>query len=441
MADRLRWRTLLAYAVPALPLAILGLPLNVYLPTFWAGPMGLHLATVGLVLTLVRLTDVVVDPAIGRLSDRWRTRIGRRRPLILIAVPVGLAGGAALFFPPQGAGALWLFGAYAALTLGWSLIALPWQAWGAELSDDYVERTRIVSWRESLTLVGIVISAVLPAVMGLSQPGDSLHLLALICAVLSLPALLALLTIVPERMRAGDVQAGLADSLRTAWANKPFRRLLAAWALNGIANGLPAALFLLLCSQLLKAPEQSGKLLLAFFATGIVSVPFWTWVARKIGKHRAWCWAMIWTCVAFVPVLALGPGDTTAFLLICLGTGAGLGADLALPPSMQADVIDLDTLNHGEARAGLFFAAWTMAQKSGNALSAGIAFGLLDLAGFSTEGQNGSSEIAVLVGLYCLMPILLKIGAIMLVWNFPIDATEQGRIRDALTARALAPVR
>ncbi len=428
----------MAYAAPALPLAILGLPLSVHLPAFWAGPMHLRLATVGLVLTLVRLTDVVVDPAIGRLSDRWHTRIGRRRPLIIAAIPVGLAGGAALFFPPEGAGALWLFFAYAALTMGWSMIALPWQAWGAELSDDYRERTRIVSWREGLTLVGIVLSAIVPAAFGLSDPAITLHVLAVLCAALSLPALLALLTLVREPPATTNRQPGLRESLRTALANHPFRRLLAAWALNGIANGLPAVLFLLLCTHLLQAPEKSGVLLLAFFAAGIVSVPFWAWMAGRIGKHRAWCWAMLWTCAAFLPVLALGPGDWTTFLLVCLATGAGLGADLALPPSMQADVIDLDTLNHGEARAGLFFAAWTMAQKAGAALSAGLAFGLLDLAGFLTEGPNGAPQIGAMVGLYCLLPVALKLGAIALVWNFPIDSNEQARIRAALSARLSA---
>ena len=436
-ADRLSWRILAAYAAPALPLALLGLPLNVHLPVFWAGPMGLSLSTVGLVLTLVRLSDVVVDPAIGRLSDRWRTRIGRRRPVILLAIPVGLVGGAALFFPPAGAGAVWLAISYGLLTLGWSLVALPWQAWGAELTGDYRERTRIVGVRETLTLLGVVLSAVLPAVLSLSDPATILKLLAVLCLGLAVPSLGALLTQVPEPPpAAGPTQPRLAESLRTAWANRPFRRLLAAWALNGVANGLPAVLFLLLVRHLLQAPDRSGPLLLAFFLTGIASVPVWSWVARRTSKHRAWCLAMLWTCAAFLPVLALGPGDVTGFLLICLGTGAGLGADLALPPSMQADVVELDTLQHGEARAGLFFAAWTMAQKAGAALSAGLAFVLLDFAGFSTEGVNAGPQIAALVGLYCLVPIALKLGAIALVWNFPLDAAEQRRIQLALAERA-----
>jgi Na+/melibiose symporter-like transporter len=354
----------------------------------------------------------------------------------VLAIPVGLLGGAALFFPPEGAGAAWLFGAYALLTLGWSLIALPWQAWGAELSEDYAERTRIVSWRETGTLLGIVLSAVLPAALGLVDPATTLHVLAILCATLAVPALLALLTLVAEpRIAAGVAQPGLRQSLRTAWANRPFRRLLAAWAVNGIANGLPAALFLLLCRHLLADPAAAGPLLLAYFVAGIASVPFWGWMSGRIGKHRAWCWAMLWTCAGFLPVLALGPGDTGAFLAICLATGAGLGADLALPPAMQADVIDLDTLEHGEPRAGLFFAAWTMAQKSGNALSAGLAFGLLDLAGFDATGVNGAFQLSALALLYCLIPVALKLGAVSLVWNFPIDATEQSRIRAALDAR------
>ena len=199
-----------------------------------------------------------------------------------------------------------------------------------------------------------------------------------------------------------------------------------------MANGLPAVLFLLLCRHVLRTPEQAGPLLLAFFGAGILSVPLWSWVARLTSKHRAWCWAMIWTCAAFLPVLALGPGDTTAFLLVCLGTGAGLGADLVLPPSMQADVVELDMLEHGEARAGLFFAAWTMAQKFGQALSAGIAFGLLGLVGFAAEGENDAGQIRVLVLLYCLLPVVLKLGAIWLVWNFPIDRAAQSRTRVAL---------
>jgi Na+/melibiose symporter-like transporter len=435
-ASRLGWRRLLPYIAPALPLAMLGLPLNIYLPAFWAGAMGLPIGVVGLVLTSVRLLDIVFDPTIGRLSDRMHGRFGRRRPFIAAALPAGVLGGLALFFPPKGAGEIYLFCAYAALTLAWSLISLPWQAWGAELSDDYAERTRIVGWRETGTLLGVVLSAVLPAALRISDPGITLHVIAIVAFILAAPAILALLLLVPETDHPkAAFQGGLGPALRSAWANKPFRHLLAAWTVNGVANGMPAALFLLLCRDILQAPRAAGPILLVYFLSGIVGMPLWNLVAPRFGKHRVWSIAMLTTCIFFLPVMLLGPGDVPAFLAICVISGFCFGADLALPPSMQADVVDLDQLNTGEHRAGLFFAAWTMAQKAGNALAVGIAFGVLGLVGFTEKGPNTPHQIFVLAALYCLVPVMLKLTAVGMVWRFPITPAEQGRIRAELAAR------
>ncbi len=440
-ARRLGWRALLAYAAPALPLAMLGLPLNVSLPAFWAGPMGVRIGTVGLVMTLVRLLDVLFDPAIGRASDRmpgWlRRRFGRRKPFVVAGAPLGVLGGALLFFPPPGAGAGHLALAYALLTLGWGMISLPWQAWGAELSDDYAERTRIVAWREAGTLVGVLLAAVLPFALGLNGPEASLHVLAAVALGLAIPSFAGLLGGVREPAGQGAAfVGGLRPALRSAWANRPFRRLLLAWTLNGIANGLPAALFALICTHILRAPEAFSVILLVYFLAGIVGVPLWTMLARSVGKHRTWCWAMLATCAAFLPVITLGPGDVGMFLGICVVTGVALGADLALPPSMQADVVELDVLNTGEHRAGLFFAAWTMAQKAGNALAVGLGFGLLDLAGFEAQASNPPAQLLALRLLYCLVPVLLKLAAVAVMWGYPIDAAEQARIRGAIMAVA-----
>jgi GPH family glycoside/pentoside/hexuronide:cation symporter len=432
--------TLLAYAAPALPLAIMGLPLAVYLPDFWAGAMGLGLGVVGLALAAGRLLDVLADPLIGRLSDRLHGRCGRRKPFIALGLPVAGIGGLTLFFPPAGVGWLHLLLANAALMLGWSLLSLPYQAWGAELSPDYGERTRIASWRESGTLLGVLASLVLPAALGRSASGPTLHLLAALSVALALPAVLLLLVAVrepPPRPAAVQARQGLRETLRLAAANAPFRRLLAAWLVNGVANGLPAVLFLLLCRHLLHAPQAAGRLLLAYFLAGLAGIPFWTWLARRIGKHRAWACAMLFSCAWFIAVPLLRAGDVGWFLAICLGSGAGLGADLALPPAMQADVVDLDEARGGSAQAGLFFAAWTMAQKAGNALAAGIAFPLLGLAGFRMEGGNGAAAMAMLIGLYCVLPVALKLGAVALIWHFPIDAAAQAALRQSLAARRL----
>ncbi len=425
---RLPMPVLLAYAAPAVPLALLGLPLTVHLPAFWAGDMGLSLAVVGAILTVVRLFDAVADPLVGRWSDR----IGRRKPFIAAALPVAGVGIAGLFFPPAGAGAAWLLGFSVLVALGWTLMSLPYQAWGAELSPDYAERARITGWREGGTILGIVLSAALPAVLGLSGAAATLAMLAALTLGLALPLVVWLLVRVPEPARRNATHAGLGAALRMAARNGPFRRLLGAWLLNGIANGLPAALFLLLVAHVLLAPDAAGPLLLLYFLAGIAGLPLWTWLAARKGKHVAWCIAMLWACAAFAFVPLLGPGAVVGFAVICVASGLGLGADMALPPAIQADVVDLDELESGENRAGLFFAAWTMAQKAGQALAVGIAFPLLEWAGFRTVGENGAGALMALVGLYCVLPIVLKLAAVGMMWRFPLTAARQAEIRARL---------
>ncbi|MFQ3622294.1 MAG: MFS transporter, partial [Acetobacteraceae bacterium] len=162
---RLSPRILAAYALPAFPLAILGLPLNVYLPAFWGETMGLGLSAVGAVLLATRLIDGVTDPLVGWLSDRTRTRFGRRRPWIAAAGLVAAPAVWLLLVPPEGAGAAHLFVCASLVYLGWTMINVPHSAWGAELSTDYNERTRITSWREAATIGGIVASALVPALI------------------------------------------------------------------------------------------------------------------------------------------------------------------------------------------------------------------------------------------------------------------------------------
>ncbi len=434
-------RVLLTYAAPAVPLGMLGLPLLVILPNFWAGPMGMSLSVVGLVLTAVRVLDAVVDPTIGRLSDMSRSRFGRRKPFIALAIPVAVVGAIGLFFPPKGAGAAWLFIFNALVTWGWTMLSLPFWAWGAELSDDYAERQRITSFREGGTILGILISAVAPVVLGITSAAGEAHLLVILTISLAAPLVLAALLMVPDPLpiERATKPVGLAAALKVAAANAPFRKLIIVWLVNGMANGLPAALFIMVCAQFLHNEAAQGPLLLVYFLAGVLSVPFWMWLGRRIGKHQAWIASLILTAFAFSFVPLVPHIGIWFFGLISLFTGSGLGADFTIPPAIQADVIDLDEYRSGERRAGLFFAASTMAQKAGNALSVGIAFPLLQLAGFSIHGGNGSFAIMALVFLYCGLPSVLKLICAVLLRDFPLDAAEQSRLRAEISrASALA---
>ncbi|MEM1299916.1 MAG: MFS transporter [Pseudomonadota bacterium] len=434
--------TLAAYAFPAFALAVLYLPLFSYVTPFYVAERGVNVAALGAAWIAIRLFDAVSDPVMGWLSDRTPVRLGRRRVWLVLSVPVILYACWQAFVPPEGAGlghaVLWLF----VVTLGWTMAQTPYAAWGAELAPGYHDRTRVTAWRESVVLVGTLAATVLYFQAG--EGGDGLRALAL-CVLVALPLGVLLAAIaVPDRLTQAPKRLNFRAGLEALKANAPFRRLLAAWFFNGAANGVPVTLFLFFVADRLGGEGRDFVLggeplpvaaacLLSYFLAAILGVPFWSWLASRISKHRAWGLAMLWACLIFGWALTLTEGDVTAFLIISVLTGLAFGADLALPPAIQADVVELDTQRTGAARAGLFFAIWQVVTKAALALSSGIALIVLGLVGFEAGGVNSETALWTLSILYAGVPIVLKLIAVVLMWRFPLEQRdlEVGAAREA----------
>ncbi|MEO1249979.1 MAG: MFS transporter, partial [Pseudomonadota bacterium] len=377
---------LAAYALPAIALATLTLPVYIYVPSFYADGLGLSLAAVGQILLLIRLADAVTDPLAGYFSDRIGIGRFRRKPWFAASLPVIALGLLFLLIPPEGAGlghlALWGL----VLSIGWTLALIPYAAWGAELSPDYHERSRIVGAREACVVFGTLLATALPAILLAFGETDQARVMAVL-AWTSAPLLVATgvlaLIMAPEpQNRSLVAPLPLRTALGHMVRNRPFVRLVAAFLINGLANGLPATLFLLFAAYRLDAEDWAGLFLFAYFLSGVVGIPVWLAVSRHVGKHRTWCYAMLFACVFFAAVPVLGPGAIIPFLVISVATGFALGADLVLPNAMQADVIDLDLAASGEQRSGAYFAAWSVATKLALALAVGIAFPVLAMMGF-----------------------------------------------------------
>ncbi|GLK57594.1 Na+/melibiose symporter-like transporter [Methylopila capsulata] len=431
---------LVAYALPAIPFAALTLPLYIVVPSYYAEGLGLPLAAVGNALLAVRLIDAIADPAVGVVADRWRPRFGRRRLWFAAAMlPTAIASW--MIFTPEhgdGIGYLLLWGA--ALSIAWTAALVPYNAWGAELSTSYAGRSRIAAWRESAALVGTLIALSLQAVIPAMTGGGQAEVLAsyAVFVGLGLPLLaLGTLTLTPEPVDASRRRLGFREGLAAMKANTAFARLLIAFFVNGFANGLPATLFLFFVGERLGAPDLAGPFLVAYFAAGVLGVPLWLWLARRTSKHRAWCLAMLLASAVFLLAPLLGPGDVVLFGVVCLITGAAVGADLALPPSIQADVIDVDTAASGEQRSGLYLAAWGLATKLALAAAVGLAFPVLAATGFDpAAGLREPLGLTTLAWLYGGLPVALKLLAVGLMWNFPLDEASQKELRARIEAAA-----
>ena len=410
----LGYPAMFAYGLFGMPLAMAALPLYVHLPKFYGDHLGVPLAALGFLLLLLRLADGILDPLLGAWSDRARSR----KRLIALAVPLLAIGMAALFAPQvEGEAALlvWLGIALAVVYFAFSLATINHNAWGAELSADPVERTRITAVREGLALVGVVVASIAPAwmggdggeVAGLPRFAFAYSLLLIACAAITLSAAPAVER-VPDRRRFmfADMTAPLADPL--------FRRLLATFMANGIASAIPATLVLFYIADVLQAEAQQGLFLALYFVAGAAGMPLWVKLSARLGKARAWGMAMVVAIVAFVWAAFLGPGDATAFAAICVLSGLALGADLALPPSLLADVIGRDGRMHA---TGAYFGLWTLATKLNLALAAGIALPLLGAFGYS-PGTRDPAAIHALALIYAAAPCVLKLGAIGALYWF-----------------------
>ena len=328
----MRTARVLAYGLLGLPLAFAALPIYVHVPRFYAQVTGMELALLGAILLGARLFDALIDPWLGWLADR----VSRRRMVMLALLPFTL-GFVALLNPPPGQAATWLLASLVLTYVGFSAASVAYQAWGATIGAETVVRTRLTAAREGFGLLGVLLAAALPAALAL-ELNVGIARLAWVLPALLLPAAVLILLCVPAGGGQAPTHQPMLPSLRRVWADRAFRRLLMVFVASGIAAALPATLFLFFVADVLKSEAASGPLLGLYFLAGAASLPGWVWLAARVGRVRAWLAAMLLSIVAFAGAGLLGAGDVAPFALICLASGLALGADLALPAAIAADM-------------------------------------------------------------------------------------------------------
>lgn len=400
------------YAVFAAMLAAAGLPIYIHAPKVYVDEFGVGLTALAGVLFVLRLFDVVQDPALGWLAQRLRARRG-----MAVSAGVAVLAGSmlGLFAMDPPIAPLWWFALMmTGLFSAFSFLTICMYAQGVAAAPRLGAQgyLGLAAWRETGALLGVCVAAVAPAALDATgEPYGNFALgFALVCA-------LALWLMRRDWTGGGEVGgtgfgAVLSDSIA--------RRLLLVALMNAAPVAVSSTLFLFYVESVLEAPGWEGPLLLLFFLAAAATAPGWTKLARRYGPRPMLLSAMALAIGSFSLVLALGPGDTTAFALICLASGAALGADFALLPALFAR--RMETI---APEAGAAFGLWAFVSKASLALAAVLLLPALDAAGFRSGGENLPGALDLLTYLYALVPCVLKLGAMAVLATTPLPKDGQ----------------
>ncbi|GEM_PF-87793 len=477
MPQSLCGKSLLCYSILALPLAFIGLPLYIHAPDFYATDGGLSLAVIGFLVFIVRLLDALQDPLFGMLSDRYPRA---RTPLMALAILVLAGAFFCLFAPPIPSAecteqtliaTVWFFVTLLLATSAFSFLQINHNALGSLWSKNTFHKTKITAAREAMTMIGLLAGAALPAVLMLFMDKQQAFI-AYGWIFAGLAGVAGTIFLVwtrrtPSMARAcglGDHEAnytedgantqaaaGAADfSGQTAdntESSKPkklqnqrfqslhevirplnthYRTFFVLYLISMLASALPAVLVVFFIRDVVGAEQYMGFFLAIYFLSGAMMLPFWTYLAKMVGKEKAWFCAMILAIISFIWAFFIGEGDIMSYAFICFFSGAALGAELALPPSILSDYID----RAGEDRhSAKNFALMTFLSKLSIALASVLAFAVLHFSGFMPAQDNAATALFSLGLVYAVVPCVFKAAAAGLLWRWihaPTNTTLKG---------------
>lgn len=436
---------LAGFASIAVPIAGAGLPLALFVPQLYATQFGLSLGMIGLIFLLGRFWDVAADPLVGILSDRTRTRFGRRRPWIAVGgILFGLSS-AALFFPPTAlvtpaylAAVLFLF------YLGWSMIEIPSSAWAGELSAHYHGRTRVVSYQALLRSIGLLAVLVLPTILDQFEPGNGTLKLQLVGGFILLTLVPALaLTLFSVREPAiPDATPTRQSFWRTAgviFSDRLLLRVLTADSIVTAGQSIRAGLIVFFAVYYMGLPAWASGLYLLQFVFGVAAAPLWQRIGTRFGKREAAIGGELAQAAINIGLIFVVPGALPLLLALTIAQGLTQGSGNLMLRAMVADVADAHRLRTGHDRTGLFFSVFALSAKLGPAIGIGIALPLVGWAGFSAGTHNSPAVLETLKYVFALGPAFAHILASLILWRFSLDEAAHTEIRRALDRRDAIP--
>jgi len=437
------------YGLPAAPVNFSFMLGSVYLLNYASDVLLVAPGVMGVIYGLSRLWDAISDPIAGYLSDRTRSRLGRRRSWLLASIAPIAIGFAMTWCPPARldgiAVAAWVGVGVFLYYTGTTIFSIPHESFGAELTTDHHDRTRVFGVKTALGMLGSIAGiaglALFTAADGPAEQRATAELLAWLLAA----SLLVLVSLAVVRLRErvdyqGRGAANLAASFRDVMANPHARPLLLVFFIENFGVASLGVMTPFVMKYVLDMADKTPVFIAVYFIPALAGIPLWVRLSRRIGKRKLWIFAVAMLAVGYSGLFFVQPGQAWFVYLVGLIAGTGGGCGQVVGPSIQADIVDWDELRTGQRKEGAYFAVWNFMRKSAYGLSAMMSGLLLQVVGFEPNTEQSEATRLGMRALFGLLPAGCYVLGLMALVRFRLDEAEHAEIRRELDARALRRV-
>ncbi len=440
--ERLRLPVIWAFTLSRVAFSLMGVMFSVYLMKYATDVLLIAPATMGILIFAARIWDGVTDPLVGYLSDRTQSRIGRRRIwLYASALPMAI-GIVMIWSPPGDLTGFWLV-AWMALALlvyetASTAYLIPHGALGMELTPHYHERTRLFGYAHMIGFIGSLLGMGLLQLMTTAEDKRAFAFdVSIVAAIVVFFAVTITTRFLPERRDyQGRGSEGVFRSVLDVAKNPHARLLLIVFAIEtyGIASVMTLTPYLV--AYVFPLEALLVAVMVTYALPQVVFTPFWMWLARTVGKQRAWTGALLLSSLPFIGFYLLEePGVTFWVLTFFTGFLAGCGA--VAQPAIQADVIDYDELKTGERKEGAYLAVWNLIRKGSAALCALITGLVLQYWGFVPNEVQSEETVQAIRTIFGLLPAACYFIGGLLFTRFAFNEAEHAAARATIAKRAM----
>ena len=449
MGQKLSGRVKWLYGSGDIGFSLTNTILNVYLALFLTDVVGLTPAVAAVAFFVGSTWDYINDPIVGYISDRTRTRWGRRRPFLLFgALPMAAAFTMLWWRPPiEGALGLGIYYsmAFALFDTAATFAYMPYYALTPELTDDYDERTGLTSRRMFFSILGTLIAFTLPLALVDGFRPEHAGRVWMMGAIFGMVSAVPLFLVFwgtrerPELMSKGAT-GSLRKSISAAGKNRPFLFGLVMFLFNGVTMSIIQVVLLYYVKYVVVREAQSDLIMGTIFVVAIIALPLWEWISRRLNKRWAYISGISFLAVVLLVLASLTPQTGLVFIMIlCVLAGIGVSAMHVMPWAIIPDAIEYGELQSGEREEGMFYSLITLAQKVASSIAVPLALLVLQASGYvpnsSTQPASAIFGIRMVAG--PIAAFMLCMG-ILFTLLFPLGRENFREITRELEARRKA---